>query len=90
MPVSELVYKSALELGKLIRAGEVSSTEVVTAFLERIEHVNPHVNAFITVTADHALQRAKQVDRQIRNEEYLGPLHGVPYAPKDLFRDPKS
>src|SRR5690606_36948845 len=62
-----------------------SPVEVTRAFLDRIEDLNPKLNAFITVTAEHALERATQAEREIRAGKYLGPLHGIPYAVKDLL-----
>ena len=64
MAVSELVYYGGSQLAALIRAGEVSPSEVVTAFLERIEAVDPRLNAFISVNADPALERAARLERQ--------------------------
>ena len=54
------------------------------AFLERIDSLNLRLNAFITVTADRAMERAKKRE-QIRTGKYLGPLHGIPYAAKDCI-----
>lgn len=85
MPASDLVFRSAGELAGLIRSRQLSSTELVSAFLERIAALNPRLNAFITVTADQALARARTLDRALAAGRPAGPLHGVPYAPKDLF-----
>src|SRR5205807_1258860 len=72
-------------LGTLIKARKLSPVEITEAFLDRIEILNPKLNAFITVTADAALARARQAERDIRSGKYIGPLHGVPYGAKDLF-----
>ncbi len=85
MADSELVFKSGQELGSLLKSREISAVELVRAYLARIEALNPKVNAFITVTTDHALARAKQVDAEIAGGKYRGPLHGLPYAPKDIL-----
>ncbi len=85
MQDNELVYRTGPELAELIRSGDVSPVEVVTAFLDRVEELNPQVNAFITITRDHALTRAGEAEREIRAGRYLGPLHGIPYAPKDIL-----
>jgi aspartyl-tRNA(Asn)/glutamyl-tRNA(Gln) amidotransferase subunit A len=82
---SELVFKSGQELGSLLKSRQVTAVDVVRAYLARVEALNPKVNAFITVTADHALARAKQVDAEIAGGKYRGPLHGLPYAPKDIL-----
>jgi aspartyl-tRNA(Asn)/glutamyl-tRNA(Gln) amidotransferase subunit A len=85
MAGEEIVYRSARELSELIGSGELSPVEVVAAFLARIEALDAKLNAFITVTADQALSRARQAEIELRKGRRRGPLHGVPYAPKDLF-----
>jgi len=85
MATSELVLKSAAELAPLLKSRKLSPVELVRACLDRIDAVNPKVNAFITVTADQALKQARRAEREIATGRYRGPLHGVPYAPKDLF-----
>src|SRR5215472_14201858 len=85
MATSELVLKSAAELAPLLKSRKVSPVELVRACLDRIDAVNPKVNAFITITADQALKQARRAEREIATGRYRGPLHGVPYAPKDLF-----
>lgn len=81
----ELYVKSVRQLGELIRTRQVSAADVVEAFLARVRTFNPRLNAFITITADHARARARGVDAEIRGGRYRGPLHGIPYAPKDLL-----
>ncbi|MFI7704857.1 amidase [Nonomuraea sp. NPDC049480] len=78
--MSELHYLSATELAHLIRTGQVSSVEVVQACLDRVEEVNPRVNAIVTLVAEQALEAAKAADAR----EPAGPLHGLPVAHKDL------
>lgn len=82
---SEIVFKSGQELAALIKARQLSPVDIVRAYLDRIEALNPKVNAFITVTADHALARARQAEKEIAAGKYRGPLHGLPYAPKDIL-----
>ncbi|MEV1175272.1 amidase [Nonomuraea sp. NPDC049784] len=78
--MSELHYLSATELAHLIKSRQVSAVEVVQAHLDRIEQVNPHVNAIVTLVAEQALDAAKEADER----EPVGPLHGLPVAHKDL------
>ena len=85
MAAPEIIFKSAAELAPLLKARKLSPVELVRAFLDRIEAVNPKVNAFITVTGEQALEQARRAEREIAGGRYRGPLHGVPYAPKDLF-----
>jgi len=79
---TELVYSDATKLAELIRTREVSPVEVVKAHLERVEAVNPKVNAIVTVAGD-ALNAAKQAEAAVQRGEELGPLHGVPFTVKD-------
>ncbi|MGP3955060.1 amidase [Nonomuraea sp. 3N208] len=78
--MSELHYLSATELAHLIRTKQVSAVEVVQACLDRIEDVNPRVNAIVTLVAEQALAAAKSADAR----EPDAPLHGLPVAHKDL------
>src|SRR5271165_6945483 len=78
--VSELWRKSAVELAAMIRDREVSSREVVRAHLERIEAVNPHLNAIVRLLPDQALAAADAADRAVADGTRLGPLHGVPFT----------
>jgi len=81
----ELVFLSGTELADLIRTREVSPVEAVDAHLRRIEALDGQLNSFITVTADHARERARQAEQEIRGGRYLGPLHGIPYSVKDIL-----
>ena len=76
----ELTFLSAVEQARLVRAGEISSTELVTASLERIERLDPMLNAFVTLCADHALESARIVDTTPGD----APFRGVPIGIKDL------
>src|SRR5262249_3864175 len=67
-----------------IRSKALSPVEVTRAVLERIERVNPSVNAFVTVTADSALAAARAAEAAVMKAERLGPLHGAPVSIKDL------
>jgi aspartyl-tRNA(Asn)/glutamyl-tRNA(Gln) amidotransferase subunit A len=71
------------EVSARIKAGTVTSTELVTACLGRIDVYNPKVNAFITVTREQALAHAKALDAEQRAGRLRGPLHGIPIALKD-------
>ena len=83
--MAEIVFKTATELARLIKARKLSPVEVVRAYLDRIEALNPAINAFITVTRDQALDQARRAEKEITAGRYLGPLHGLPYAPKDML-----
>jgi aspartyl-tRNA(Asn)/glutamyl-tRNA(Gln) amidotransferase subunit A len=81
----DLVFLSATEQGALLRARKLSPVELTDAYLARIESLNPRLNAFITVTADRARREAREAEQAIGRGDYRGPLHGVPYAPKDIL-----
>ncbi|MCE9599860.1 MAG: amidase [Spirochaetia bacterium] len=76
---------SIAELSPLIRKGEISPIQVVTSCLERIEHFNPILNAFITVLAKEAVQAAQEAEKEIQAGNWRGPLHGIPVGVKDMF-----
>ncbi|MFB4274979.1 MULTISPECIES: amidase [unclassified Nonomuraea] len=82
--MSELHYLTATELARLIRTRQVSAVEVLQAHLDRIEEVNPRVNAVVTLVAERAIEAAKAADAALSSGERAGPLHGVPVAHKDL------
>jgi Asp-tRNA(Asn)/Glu-tRNA(Gln) amidotransferase A subunit family amidase len=79
-----LCWVPATELVRLYRTKEVSPVEVVDAVLDRIERVNPAINAYCTVAATEARAAAREAEAAARRGEALGPLHGVPYSLKDL------
>ncbi len=70
-------------LARRIRAGEISSVEVVSAHLAQIERVNPRLNAAVEVLTDSALRAARAADAKLAAGESVGPLHGVPVSIKD-------
>ncbi|WP_084956595.1 amidase [Thermoactinospora rubra] len=78
--MTELHYLTATEMARLVRTRQVSAAELVQAHLDRIEQVNPKVNAIVTLAAERALDDARRADA--RTPE--GPLHGIPVAHKDL------
>jgi aspartyl-tRNA(Asn)/glutamyl-tRNA(Gln) amidotransferase subunit A len=82
---SDLTALTLVEVSELVRRRKVSPVEVTTACLERIERLNPTLNAFITVMRDAALVRARVAEEQIQSGRWRGPLHGIPIALKDLF-----
>ncbi|MFJ4923363.1 amidase [Streptomyces sp. NPDC088725] len=82
--MDDLRSLTAVDLTKLIRSRAISPVEAVRTSLERIERLNPAVNAFVTVCADKALAAAKEAERAVMSGAELGPLHGVPIGVKDL------
>ena len=74
-----------LEAAAQLRAKATTSRQLTEACLTRIEALNPRLNAFLTITADHALTQADQADRELATGHSRGPLHGIPIALKDVF-----
>src|SRR5262245_60375798 len=85
MPPSSLNHITIAEAARLVATRELSPVELVRAKLERIEQLDPQLNAFITVTADLALRQARSAEAEIGAGRYRGALHGIPFALKDLY-----
>jgi aspartyl-tRNA(Asn)/glutamyl-tRNA(Gln) amidotransferase subunit A len=81
----ELTQLTLAEASRRVRAGEVSPVALTQACLARIERLNPKLNAFITVAAEQALSDAARAEQEIRAGNWKGPLHGVPFALKDIM-----
>lgn len=79
---SEIINFDATQLADLIRKRELTSVEVVQAHLDRIDAVNPKINAIVTLN-EQALSAAAAADKAISQGATLGPLHGVPFTVKD-------
>ncbi len=83
--MNDLVFSSASELAEAIRSGELSSVEVLEAYLEQIERHNSTLNAIVTLDADGAMAHARAADKATAIGELWGPLHGVPITIKDAI-----
>ena len=83
--MTDLAFASIAELAPRLAAKELSPVEVTEATLGRLEQLEPRINAFITVTAESARHAARAAEAAIRAGHYLGPLHGIPVAIKDLY-----
>lgn len=81
----DIIYSSIDEISGLIKNRKLSPVEVTTKLLDRIEALNPQLNAYITVTADLAMEQAKQAEQEMMNGIYRGALHGIPIAHKDIY-----
>ena len=82
---SDPCFLTIRELGELLDARRLSPVELTQAYLRRIEALDPKVNAFIRVTADRAMDEARQAEGEIAAGGRRGPLHGVAYALKDIY-----
>jgi len=82
---SDICFTNARELAQLIRARSVSAREVMGAFLRQINRLNPKINAIVAKLDDEdCLALAEDADRRLDRGEKVGPLHGLPFAFKDL------
>ncbi|MFM0023107.1 amidase [Paraburkholderia azotifigens] len=80
----DLVARNAVELRRMIGAKEISPVELLDACIERIEAINPAVNAITATCYDDARKAAKAAERKVLDGESLGLLHGLPLGVKDL------
>src|SRR3990167_5078681 len=71
------------DTARRIRKRELSPIKLAELYLERIETLNPALNAYLTLTKDQALTAARAAEREIRRGKYRGPLHGIPFSIKD-------
>jgi aspartyl-tRNA(Asn)/glutamyl-tRNA(Gln) amidotransferase subunit A len=78
-------FETIFELAPRLRRRDISPVELTRSCLDRIEKLNPTLNAFITVTAESALAEARAAESEISRGEWRGPLHGIPIALKDLI-----
>ena len=83
--VGPVDYKSAVELTSAIQRGEITSSELLNLYLERIERYNGAVNAVVAMDVDAARARAAQADKALARGQIWGPLHGLPMTVKDVF-----
>ena len=83
MDKPDIPFLSATELSRLIERKEVSPVEATEAYLERIDDVDFKFNAYLTVCRKVAMEAAKEAEQAIVRGNYLGPMHGIPFAVKD-------
>ncbi len=83
--MNDLVFLSAHQLAKAIRDRQVSSTEVMEAYLSQIAQHNPRLNAIVTLDAENAIEKSKEADKALAQGENWGVLHGVPVTIKDTL-----
>jgi len=79
-----LVKQSAITLARCIKARKTKAEDVLDAHLAQIERLNPALNAIVTLDADGARQRAREIDAQMARGEQIGPLAGLPVLIKDV------
>jgi Asp-tRNA(Asn)/Glu-tRNA(Gln) amidotransferase A subunit family amidase len=82
---NDLAFYTIGELASLIKDRKITSVELTEFFLNRIEEYDDQLEAIVTVTRERALQQAQQMDVELEQGVYRGPLHGIPYGAKDLL-----
>jgi aspartyl-tRNA(Asn)/glutamyl-tRNA(Gln) amidotransferase subunit A len=85
MPPPELFHLPVTELAKRIETKKLSPVELTQLYLSRSEKLGPQLNAYALLTPDIALEQAAAAEKEIHRGHYRGPLHGIPYAAKDLL-----
>ncbi len=87
LPTDEeaIAFAPVTELAEWLRTRQITSERLTTIYLERLRRFNPKLRCVITLTADLAMEQARQADAEIAAGRYRGPLHGVPWGAKDLL-----
>ncbi|MDP6346584.1 MAG: amidase family protein, partial [Alphaproteobacteria bacterium] len=83
--MTELPFATITELARAIRGGEIGPVELTEKLLDRIGGLDGKLHAFIGLTAERAMDEARAAEAALARGDDLGPLHGIPYAAKDLF-----
>ena len=83
--MTQLSYKSAEELSKMILEKEISSLELLEYYVSRVEKFNPDINAIIVKDYENAKKAAVNADDLLSKGNIMGPLHGVPMTIKDSY-----
>ena len=87
LPASEeeIAYAPVTQLSRWVESKAITSERLTELYLGRLERFNPKLRCVITLTRDHALEQARQADKEIAAGKYRGPLHGIPWGAKDLL-----
>jgi len=85
MKADQLVQLTIAEAARSFQAGELSPVELTRAYLERIEALEPKLNAFVTLLPEPAMAEARAAEGRLGRGQRLGPLDGIPFAIKDLY-----
>ena len=81
----EIAFAPVAQLSRWIESRQLTSERLTQIYLKRIEQFDPKLHCVITLTRDHALEQARQADKEIAAGHYRGPLHGIPWGAKDLL-----
>jgi len=81
----DLAFATVAELASLIRSRQITSEELTRFYLDRLKKHGPGLHCVITLTEDRAIAQAQRADAELQAGKWRGPLHGIPYAAKDLL-----
>ena len=81
----KLYFLTMREAGQLMRSGQLSPVELLRACLDRIEATDDRLHSFVTLMADEAMAQARTAEAEMLQGNYRGPMHGIPFALKDLY-----
>ena len=81
----EIAFAPVTQLSRWIESRAITSERLTQIYLDRLERFNTKLHCVITLTREHALEQARQADREIAAGKYRGPLHGIPWGAKDLL-----
>jgi len=85
MNKEDICFMSACDMAEKIKTQELTSVEITESIIERIEKINPIINAYCTTTIDLAREMARKADNAVKKGEKVGLLHGIPTSIKDLM-----
>jgi Asp-tRNA(Asn)/Glu-tRNA(Gln) amidotransferase A subunit family amidase len=81
----DIAFAPVWKLSRWVEQKKIAPTRLTQIYLKRIQQFDPKLHCVITLTADHAMEQAKQADAEIAAGKYRGPLHGIPFGVKDLL-----
>src|SRR5581483_8523995 len=81
----DIFFATITELSAKLKAHEISVLDLTRAFTTRLERIGPRYNALALPLTEHALRRARELDDDIKRDRWRSPLHGIPFAVKDLL-----
>ena len=81
----EVAFLTIAEVSRLIEQKKLSPVELTTALIRRTQAIDPQLNTYLLLTAERALDQARQAEREIAAGNYRGPMHGVPFGLKDIY-----
>ena len=81
----DIAFATVTQLSRWIEDRQITSERLTEIYISRVERFDPKLRCVITLAKDHALEQARQSDKEIAAGRYRGPLHGIPWGGKDLL-----